>query len=271
MTAEKVPWTTPTKHAVTLEPDAGTVEADVTPAGVELDRMILATSLQEAIGQAAFTSRRSLQVTIGASEIGGVCQRQIAYRAANVPACNFPDPLKALVGTGGHAAMAELFTRLDGGQGRYLVEEPVEYRGVPGTLDLYDRRRRMVLDWKFTTKAKITDVRRNGPPRGYIVQAQVYAAALIARGDPVTQVAIVYVPTNAELSDIYPWTTPVDTAVADKAIEEFHDIRGIALASGPDAVPPTPTRLCPWCAHYNPTATDTARACPDGYQKKGTT
>lgn len=260
MSAEPVPWVTPTKHL-----DGPPPEPEVPDT---LRAVMLAESLRDRILMGAAMSPRSLQVTIGASEIGGECARQIAYRAVGTAPVNFPDPLKSLIGIGGHHAMADLFKRIDAGTGRYLIEEPLSYKGIPGTCDLYDKVRRMVIDWKWSTKAKVRDVRRNGPPKKYVVQGMIYGAALVERGDPVETVAIVYLPTNGDLPDLHVWSTPFRQAEADKAIEEFWDVRDVALDKGPDAVQPHPTRLCPWCSHYQPTSTDPARACPDGYRKE---
>lgn len=260
MTTAPVPWVTPTRTDAPPEPRPKTPD--------EFHADYLVESLRDRIEFGAHTSPRSLQVTIGASEIGGECPRQIAYRVAGTPAVNFPDPLRPLAGIGGHVALADVFRRVDGGMGRYLIEEKLEYRSVPGTVDLYDRVRTLVIDWKWAPKAKVREVKRNGPPKKYIVQAMIYGAALEERGDPVSRIAIVYLPLNGDLTDLWAWTAPFDRAMADQAIDEFLEVRAMAIADGPDTVKPNPTRLCPWCAHYLPTSTDTRRACPDGYRKE---
>ena len=97
-------------------------DVDTTPAPVDATAMAFAATYGTLIALSAAQSPRSTQVDIGASEIGGGCDRQIAYKTANTPACNFRDPLRVIVGTGVHLAMAEIFTRLNGRSARFLVE-----------------------------------------------------------------------------------------------------------------------------------------------------
>lgn len=227
-----------------------------------LPNAILAELCRDAIWQASVTSPRSLQPTLGASEIGGECNRQMAYRAVFTPAVNFRDPMRVIAGTGLHEALANMFQRLDSGSGRYLIERRCEYRGVPGTVDLFDRRRGQVIDWKSAMPDKLPDIRRNGPPRKYIVQVQLYGAALEQAGETVRNVAVVYVPLGGELSDLRAFTVPYDRSVADDAIDRFNTITEQASSSGPGAVGANPTRLCGWCAHYRPGSTDLDQACP---------
>jgi hypothetical protein len=224
--------------------------------------MVVAELLRDAIWTASATSPRSLQVSIGASEIGGECDRQIAYRAAGTPAVNFPDPMRTLAGIGLHLALAEAFRRLDAGSGRYLVEERLVYRGIPGSCDLYDRRRRMVVDWKSILLKKAAHVRHDGPPAKYVTQGQLYAAALAERGEDVQDVAIVWLALDGTLADLQAHVTAYDRAAADAAVDRYEAIRAHASLDGPQAVEPSPTRLCPWCAHHRPGATNHAVACP---------
>src|SRR4030095_4588909 len=116
---------------------------------------------------------RSRQRAIGASEIGFVCQRRLAYRRHDVAKSNYSDPMKLIVGTGVHAALAETFNRLNDVYHRWLVEFPVTYRDIAGRLDLYDRRTETVVDWKTTSKTRLAQYRKDGPPAHYIIQAQI--------------------------------------------------------------------------------------------------
>lgn len=255
------PWVLPTGKPA--EPEPATVTTDL------LVRRDLQASITEAIEFGAGTSPRSLQVTIGASEIGGLCKRQIAYRAVGTPPVHQSDPLKPIVGIGTHLALADIFRRADGGMGRYLIEEPVTYRGIKGTCDLLDRRRRVLVDWKVTEKAKIRRVRSTGPPRAYIVQANIYAAGLTDRGEVIDHIAIVYLPSTGDegLAGMYVWMASPDRALADRAVEEFWEVRDAAQKNGPGSITPHPTRLCPWCIHYQPGSADPDRSCPDGLQE----
>jgi len=244
------------------------------------DAYALADVLRTLIALGSFTTARSTQVSLGSSEAGHPCDRRLAYKlrrsdpatstawtTAQVqqqPAhANLRDPLRALVGSGFHAAVAEIFTRLDGGSGRFLVESSVEYRGTPGTADLYDRWTGTVIDWKSSLKSKISHIRRDGPSAQYLTQVQLYGAALKARGEDVRTVALAWVPVDGELSGVYVWRAPFDQTVADEAIDRLVRLRGLP----PEKARATPDRLCPWCSHYLPGSTDLTIGCPGEVKK----
>lgn len=220
--------------------------------------LVLGDALREAIFMGSVTNPRSLQVSAGASEIGGECPRQQSYRAHRVSAVNFPDVLPPLIGTGIHLVLARIFDRLDQGSGAYATELPVLYRGIPGTLDLYLRRRHAVVDFKSTTKRKIAQLQREGPPRAYVVQLNIYAAALMEAGETIRTVALFYLPKDGTLEDCWVWSQAPDKALADDAISAW---KANAEKAPADATP-VPTRLCGWCSHYRPGSTDLAVACP---------
>lgn len=225
--------------------------------------LIIAEQLVDQIWMAEATSRRSTQDHIGPSELGTECDRQLAYRLRGTRKANHPDPLRVMFGSGLHAVLQEMFTRIDGGCGRFLVEHPVSYRGVAGTVDLYDSRRQAVIDWKSTTKGKLRDIRRRGPNDKYRIQAHTYGAALAAMGYPVRVVALAFVPLDGALADIFLWTAPLDTSIADAAIDRLDRLRASLTPSTPLAdVTAEPTRLCPWCSHYRPGSTDLSIGCP---------
>lgn len=163
-----------------------------------------------------------------------------------------------------HEVLAGYFRRLDGGAGRYLVEQAVEYRGLRGSVDLYDRRRRILIDWKSPLKAKARKVVTDGPSHSYVVQVHTYGAGLRAAGEPVEQVALVYIPPDGQLDDMRLWLRPLDIPLADAAIERWLDIHKRAMFSeaGPAGVEPTPSRLCGWCPWHREGATDPNVACP---------
>lgn len=219
-------------------------------------------SLIDLIHLGSVTSARSVQPTIGMSQIGHACDRRIAYLTDRTPKTNFGDPLKLLVGIGLHLALREIFIRLDAGSGRFLVEESVVYRDIPGSFDLFDRFTRTVIDWKSTTKARLSQYRKEGPPRSYLVQAQGYAAALRGRGEDVRQIAIVFLPVDGTLGGIWAYRAEVNPTVADDAIDRVDAIRG----KDPAVTPATPDRLCPWCDHYQPASTDLRIGCPGSQQ-----
>ncbi|MGQ0774585.1 MAG: PD-(D/E)XK nuclease family protein [Pseudonocardiales bacterium] len=223
----------------------------------------LAEHLREVLWTAWATWPRSVQPELGMSEVGTACERQIGYKTTATPRCNVDsDPLPSIVGIGMHLWLAELFRRADGGSGRYLLEQPVIWRGLTGTADCLDRRRRTLLDWKTTAKRKLSGVRKDGPMVRYIVQVQCYAAGLQALGELVERVALIFIPRDGELADLHVWSAPVDHTVADEWADRYERIAACARADGPGALAATPTRLCGWCAHHRPGSTDLSLGCP---------
>lgn len=233
-------------------------QVDTTAPEMDPTALALATALDSLIALGAATTPRSLQLAIGSSEAGHKCDRRLVYKLNGVPPCNFRDPLRALFGSEAHAALADMFRRLNAGSGRFLVETPVQYRSFPGTVDLYDRHTKTVVDWKSTTKAKLRRIRSEGAPRPYQVQLQLYAAGLAEVGEEPVRVALAYLPIDGELSDLWVWTDLVRRDVADDAVDRVARLEGIKPA---DATP-KPDRLCPWCDHYRPGSTDLGTGCP---------
>lgn len=232
--------------------------------GVEPDfaAMLLAEHLRDLIWTVAHTSPRSLQHAVGASEIGSMCARQVGYKAAGVPGFDRSDPLRALMGNGFHKVMADGVERIDGGARRYLVETPITLDDVPGTADLLDRRRKVLVDWKTSTLSRIKEYRRAGFPDKYRVQVMVYGTALVARGEEIDDVALCFVPVDSTLSDIYVWRAPLDTELAKEAVEAYHVIAETAVQAGPGELPANPSSLCKWCDHHVPGSTDLSIGCP---------
>lgn len=227
--------------------------------------LVLTDALRELVYTGATTSERSLQSAVGISEIGGGCERQLAYKIAGAPPVNVePDPLPSIVGTGFHLHMEKIFSRLD--RRRWLVETPVTYRGIPGTCDLYDRRRRLVIDWKSTSKSKLRRLRSDGPPEQAQVQIQIYGAALRTLGEDPQRLALAYVPRDGSLDDLWVWSTTPDQGLVDHWVGRFEALVDLhAAGADPSQVDALPSRLCGWCAHYNPTSTDLARGCPGAH------
>lgn len=224
--------------------------------------LVLADALRELIYTGATTSDRDLQQAAGMSEIGGECDRQLAYKIAEVPPCNVDaDPMPSIIGTGFHLHVEKMLQRLD--RRRWLVEVPVNYHGIPGTCDLYDRRRKLVIDWKSTSKAKIRRLRSDGPPLRAQVQIQLYGAALRAAGETPSRLALAYVPRDGALSDLWVWTTTPDQRLVDEWVARYEDlVDRVAKGERPADFNATPSRLCSYCSHFTPTSTDFNRGCP---------
>lgn len=233
-----------------------------TPIPVNLVALQLGTWLRELIYEGAATMPRSQQRAIGMSEVGGQCERQIAYKIAGTTPTRFDDdPMVTMFGTGVHLVLADMFRRIDNGRGRWLVEHSVEYEGIPGSADLFDRRRGLLIDWKSTAKAKIKRIAKEGPTRQYIVQAQLYAQALIAAGEDVRQIAIVYIPRDGSLDDILVYPLAIDKPVADQAVARIKAIKSQLESKNVGSITATPSSLCGWCDYCQPTSTNANNSC----------
>jgi len=133
-------------------------------------------------------------------------------------------------------------------------------------VDVFDRVTGRVMDWKSKELAKIKRLRKAGAMSAeYKTQQMVYAAGLIAQGENVTEVALVYIPTNGDLADIYVQVEPVDIALADAAIDRIEAIQA-ELEAGKDAETfrPLTSALCGWCSFYSPHTPTNPRSCSGG-------
>lgn len=240
--------------ATSPDPDpAGKPQPHVDPA----TSVQLSTIVGTLIGLADSTSDRSLQTSLGASEIGAECDRQLVYKLNGIPAVNRPDPLRAIIGSGLHLWLAQAIEKVDRGAGRFVVERRVEYRGIKGSADCFDRELHVVIDWKSSTLKKIADFKRQGVPRPYEVQAHTYGAALADRGEDVRNVALVFIPIDGTLLSIWSWVVPFDRTIADAAVDRVDTLRG----RDPATVTACPSRLCGWCPAYSPNSADLSVAC----------
>jgi hypothetical protein len=247
---EAPPWQTPPAR-------------DTTPPPIDVEAYALGQTLSTLIQLGAANLPRSTQVSLGSSEAGHGCDRRIAYKLAGTKPTNVRDPLRALVGSEKHAVLAEIFTQLSIHTGRYLVEVPVGYRGIPGTCDLFDVATGTVIDWKTTLKNKLSHLRGQGPRPSYTTQVQLYGAGLEAAGYEVRHVALAFIALDGDLDDIWVWRTRYDQAVADAAIDRVEALTD----QDPAIVPATPDSLCGWCSHYRPGSMNLAIGCPGGPKK----
>lgn len=246
-----------------------TAFVDPTPVSTEPEPLILdpiglvlADHLREVIWTGVRSSDRSRQTEAGMSEIGSTCERQLAYKLTGVPPLNLSgDPMPVIMGTGFHLHMERIFGALD--PRRYLVETPLRYEGIPGTADLYDRRRRLLVDWKSTSKAKLRRIRKEGPTQRQVVQIQLYGLAIRQIGEDPQRLALAFVPRDGTLDDLYVWSTVPDPDLALQWVARYQAIAArTAQGATPGDIEPSPDRLCTFCDHYSPGSQDLSRGCP---------
>lgn len=168
-----------------------------------------AKTLRGVIEDAAARAPRTLQQHLGPSELGVMCDRQVAGKLAALPVTNHVvDPWPSIRGTALHAWAADAFTadNMRYGYTRWVAEQRVTpHPEHPGTADLYDTAELAVVDHKFLGESSMTKVRKN-PPRKYFVQLLLYGLGYINAGFPVTRVVLAAYPATASsLDGLYIW------------------------------------------------------------------
>lgn len=222
---------------------------------------------------------RSLQTTIGPSQIAVPCDRRLGYAMSNTG--QRPDgrvKWAPLVGTAVHALIAEALeadnVRL--GRQRWLVEQRVNVDDqVSGECDCYDVDNDTVIDWKIVGPSTLDSVRPTErrpdrtPSAQYIGQVQLYARGWQRAGRTPRFVRIVFLPRTTFYEDAVEWTAPYDKAAADGALDRMYRTRELLktldVVGNPGmwaAVPASPGKLCGYCPYLRrgyPAADD---GCP---------
>lgn len=224
-------------------------------------------------------SDRSQQRHLGPSEIGHLCDRQVAGKLAQLPPVNLiSDPWPSFMGTCGHAGMEDVLGGVNrrAGRTRFLTEFRVTptmgFEGHPGTGDGYDADHDLVLDHKFLGETSMSKVRRKGPPRHYFVQFLLYALGFIALGLPVRRLALLAWPrTGSSVDGLYVWDhelTEADWSFMRDEVEPQLRRRkawAAALLTGQAQLADVPADAedeCHFCPFYRPqTARDGAFGC----------
>lgn len=199
---------------------------------------------------------RSMQVSVGPSEVGLECTRRLAYKLSNQPTVNYSkDGWAAWIGTQGHSGLEQIYREANGTTSRFLIEVQLEFGSavVPkGTADLYDRKYGRLVDHKFPGKSSLAKMWLDGPSEQYKKQLQMYAYGLERAGESVQEVSLVGYPRESgNLDELYVYVAPYDRQVALDAISRAESVAG-ALSRGhkPWDAPKVSGFLCQWCPFY---------------------
>ncbi|MFB8393708.1 hypothetical protein [Streptomyces yangpuensis] len=235
---------------------------------------ILAEQIAQFIVDTDRNSARSLQRSLGPSEAGEPCERQLAYKLLGIPESNSArDPIAAIIGTGFHMWMAQAFENkqvsLPDGGPRYLIEERVAARnGMTGTADLYDRLAALNNDWKLVGISSLDRYRRQGPGPKYRVQGHIYGMGQENAGRKPARVAITFIARHHELQ-VHVWSEPYDRQIAVDALARLDRIQqeaeALDLGANPDGwalIPIADEPTCIWCPWLRPGSDDLAQGCP---------
>jgi hypothetical protein len=235
-----------------------------------------ADEYMHAITDAIVNAPRSLQHSIGPSEIGSVCNRSIGYRLLNHPERETPPNWRATVGTGTHLWLETAFdaynvsnAHLLDGQERFYIETKVSVgvvngTAVTGSCDLYDRVTQTVVDHKTCGKTRLAAYRRKGPGQQYRIQAHLYGRGWQRAGLAVSTVMIAFLPRDGELKDAYIWHEPYDEQVAIDALERLAGIDLTIKTLKYDALGHLATAdyYCHSCSYFKAKSDDLRNGCP---------
>jgi len=236
---------------------------------------ILKQKLIRMIMWAENESPRSKQAEIGPSEVGGGCDRHIAYRLAGVAPINIGfDPWPAVVGTAVHAWLETAVrdwcnVHHDDG---WRTETTLDIGGIAkGHSDLYHDG--TVIDWKTAGPDVMKKVRADGPPDAYVIQAQVYGLGFEQAGMSVERVALAFLPRAGWLRDMYVWSAPYSRELAEAAMarvlyiaETTFDLDVFTNPHRWNQIPAEPSDTCGRCPWFNSIITKeqgaSDRGCP---------
>lgn len=216
---------------------------------------LLTTSM---LGQDA-SRDRSKQIAIGPSELG-VCKRKVYYRITQAPKLNETEKLAPILGTWIHAGIAEAIKRADPFGDNFLIEQEFSNDGMPMHTDLYIKDKKMVVDWKTTTRKSI----KYFPSDSQLWQVHTYAHILKKNGYEVDKVVLCTIPRDGKMKEILVHAEDYDPAKAEEALSWKREVEQ-AVINEEVPVPEKPKYWCQdYCEFYDPTG---ERGCPSTTRK----
>ncbi len=234
---------------------------------------------------------RSIQTTLGPSELGTTCSRQIAMKLAGLPR-QLPDkrpPWAPMQGTAIHALMEEALQRHNDqlGRQRWLIEERLEIAldyegGIYGHGDAYDLDHDMVVDWKYVGTTALRKAKRQSVPTAELVsttyrtQAHLYGYGHWKAGREPKWVRLVLLARSHDYDDSVEWTEPYDKNIAVEAINRYYNIlellKALPVQDNPalwGVVPSAPSDdNCAWCPFRRIGGPADGTGCPGNTEAK---
>lgn len=193
---------------------------------------------------------RSLQKTIGLSEIGMTCRRCVARKLAEVEKSKTISSFRTTIGRYFHEGVATELAAKYAGTGAILLENGVvahQYKGrtFRGSSDVFlpNEGHGMVLDWKCVGDDTLEDMRKREeqgllPKMQYVIQGQLYGLGFERLGYPVEEICIMFVPANKGNLRRYhvKFVFAYDRTIALAALAEIEVLIDRAEVEGWDAV-----------------------------------
>lgn len=244
----------------------------VDPSGMSPEEIDIRDELTEIIQWWSKNIPRNRQVTVGPSDVGTPCDRELAYRLVGFEPVQYSDPLPSIVGTATHSWMAEAVEKFQQVHG--FKHYGVEMRVAPdivlkGSTDLYRYESRLVLDWKFPGPDAFRDMKKVGFSERYRTQLNLYGLGHIRAGRPVERVGIVAMSRSGSLRDMRVWIEDYDENVALRAIRRMYDLGDLVDREGIldepsrwSMITPSPSRLCGYCRMYRAGGPADETGCP---------
>jgi len=234
--------------------------------------------IESALARYENSRPRSVQRTLGPSELGTPCRRQIALKLAGVTRQERGGlPWAPMCGTAVHSLMESVLeaANLRLGRPRWVIEETVNLDDeLFGHGDAYDSDNALVIDWKYTgTTARRKASRRSVPNAElvspeYRVQAHLYGLGHANAGRPVTHVRLVMLARSHDFRESVEWTEEYRPDIALDAMTRFyktrddmHNLDGINHPENLAAIEATPGEACKWCPFQRPGPEVDATGC----------
>ena len=231
------------------------------------DASRLAAELRSIIFNHSANAPRSLQQSLGLSEVGEPCIRKIGYKLMAWEKTNkVTDPWAAISGTAIHAWLADAFGSFPD---RFLVEHQVTAApGFAGTCDLFDIANGVVIDHKCVGATSMKVRKSDGMTSTQRVQVNLYGLGLENAGYTVNKVALAFYPLGGRLDGLHTIVEPYDRELALAAIERIKTTQDIVWQLDPeknpgawDVLPKTTSRMCLYCPWFLPNSTDPSVGC----------
>lgn len=249
------------------EPEPARLDATLTPPPSTVDE------LHRVLIDFEAARPRSMQVSLGPSELGTPCQAQIARKLAGAPRRPVTSPAWApFQGTAVHRSMEDVvaFWNAQLGRERWLAEDDLEVDAeIRGHGDAYDTDHGLVVDWKHvgtTALGKLRAARRAGKPPAeqvsseYRVQAHLYGVGHQRKGRDVRFVRLVLLARSWKFEDSEEWTEEYQPDIALAALDRYYHtqdlLKAFNVAEQPELIGLIATapgeHSCTWCPFHRP-------------------
>lgn len=178
---------------------------------------------------------RAHQGEIGWSDIGG-CRRRARYIMDGYEPVNKVSSVVAMIGTAIHNQLKVVCEALG-----MPAEWEVEYAGIKGHFDRYEKEFSRLVDPKTTTSRHLESVKLHNPPINHIWQLSGYGAGMITKGYPVKTLRLDYIARDTGEEWQYEWH--FDPQDVEDALEWKRDIEDVPF----DLVPRDYAPDSAWC------------------------